>query len=201
MAKPASNENEVALFFRMTPESVAVLRNWQQPYLQITQSETNATTTKGQRVTLRVRRTETINGDGAVLYEGATKYRLPWDPKTLTSKCAEQEKVITEEDYALALPFGERLYQKRRFLFDLIPNLGAELDWYVDKSNMDYGEYCKMDINTPPEGFSPQMITGLLKHLPKHGIVIADLINPPWIQSKAIGQRIGELMEKRWNLL
>ena len=200
MGQTKSNENEVALFFAVDDASLERLKNWPGEYLQITQSETNAMTQNNSRITVRVRRTET-HPNGETVYEAATKYRLPYDPKTLTSKCIELEKVITEEEYALALPFGERLYQKRRFIFPLTDTVDAELDWYFDKTTKDFGRFCKLDINTPPEGFSPEQITALLKLLPNKGIVITDLINPPWKQSGKIKARIGALMETQWNLL
>lgn len=157
-------------------------------------------TQNNSRITVRVRRTET-HPNGETVYEAATKYRLPYDPKSLTSKCIELEKVITEDEYALALPFGERLYQKRRFIFPLTDTVDAELDWYFDKTTKDFGRFCKLDINTPPEGFGPEQITALLKLLPNKGIVITDLINPPWKQSGKIKARISALMETQWNLL
>lgn len=200
MGQTKSNENEVALFFAVDDASLERLKNWSGEYLQITQSETNAMTQNNSRITVRVRRTET-HPNGETVYEAATKYRLPYDPKSLTSKCIELEKVITEEEYALALPFGERLYQKRRFIFPLTDTVDAELDWYFDKTTKDFGRFCKLDINTPPEGFSPEQITALLKLLPNKGIVITDLINPPWKQSGKIKTRISALMETQWNLL
>lgn len=204
MGKKKSNENEVALFFKVDEETFQRLKTSNNEYLQITQSETNAMTSNNTRITVRVRRTETMlnrEEGGSTLYEAATKYRLPYDPNTLTSKCIELEKTITPEEYEMALPFGERLYQKRRYALDLGNGLVGELDWYFDKELNDFGYYCKMDINTPVEGFSPGQITALLKRLPGLGIVISDLINPPWVKSSSIKERIGELMEKRWNLI
>ncbi|QQV92130.1 hypothetical protein MOC16_gp315 [Klebsiella phage vB_KpM_FBKp24] len=206
MGKKKSNENEVAIFFKLDDASYLRLKDVKTNYLQITQSETNAMTQNNTRLTVRVRRTETFNGDlensaNVTLYEAATKYRLPYDPNTLTSRCIELEKVITQEEYEMALPFGERLYQKRRYAVDLGNGFVGELDWYFDKELNDFGYYCKLDINTPVEGLRPGQITTLLKNLPKIGIVISDLINPPWIKSNEIKNRISELMEKRWNLI
>lgn len=197
-----SNENEVALFFKVDDATFERLQNWPE-VLQLTQSETNAMTANKTRITVRVRRTERlVHGHSqSVVYEAATKYRLPYDPQSLTSKCIELEKEITEEEYALALPFGERLYQKRRLTFPLPGGLVGELDWYFDKTVNDFGHYCKLDINTPPGGLTPGQITGLLKQLPQAGIVISDLINPPWVQNDTIKQRIDSLMTDRWNLL
>ncbi len=205
MGNKKSNENEVAIFFKVDEASFRRLKESTGDYYQITQSETNALTTNNTRITVRVRRTEVFSESkdvaGQVVYEAATKYRLPYDAKTQTSRCIELEKVITPEEYEMALPFGERLYQKRRSLIDLGNGIIGELDWYFDKEENDFGRYCKLDINTPPEGFTTGQITALLKKLPDLGIVISELINPPWITSPRIKDRISELMEKRWNLL
>lgn len=163
-------------------------------------------TENGTRITVRVRRTEghcsnEDDPENHTTYEAATKYRLPYDPKSMTSRCIELEKIITPEEYEMALPFGERLYQKRRFIFPLIHNFIAELDWYVDKSTGDFARYCKMDINTSSTGLRPGQIVTLLKSLPEKGIIITDLINPPWVHSPKVKERISDLMEKQWNLV
>lgn len=196
MAK--SNENEMALFFAVDANTVIKFRE-RDTYLMITQSECYSNTASGMRITNRVRRTEHCGeGGGEIIHEAATKYRLPL--KNNVSRCVEIEKPITKEEYEMTLPFGEKIYQKRRFSFSL-DGYEADLDWYFEKETQDFGAYCKMDINIPAEGLSKGRTIALLKNLPSHGIVIQDLVNPPWLFNNNIKKRIDLLMNAKWNLL
>lgn len=195
MAK--SNENEIALFFGVTPETVERLKE-KTKYLMITQSECYSKTDKGLQLTNRVRRTEHVGeGESTVIYEAATKYRLP--NKDTVSRSIEIEKEISQDEYEMALPFGDRIYQKRRIVFSL-GGLEADLDWYFDKDTKDYGSYCKLDINTSAKGLSEGEVIALLKSLPQYGITISDLVNPPWVFSDGVKARLNQLMAVQWNL-
>lgn len=195
MAK--SNENEIALFFGVTPETVERLKA-KTKYLMITQSECYSKTDKGLQLTNRVRRTEHVGDEaGTIVYEAATKYRLP--NEGTVSRSIEIEKEISKDEYEMALPFGDRIYQKRRIVFSL-GGLEADLDWYFDKALNDFGSYCKLDVNTSAKGLSEGGVIALLKSLPQYGITISDLINPPWVFSDGVKTRIGQLMAVQWNL-
>lgn len=195
MAK--SNENEMAFFFAVDSATVSRFRDMKK-YLMITQSECYSNTSTGLRITNRVRRTELCGeGSGEVIFEAATKYALP--PKGGTARRVELEKAITQDEYEMTLPFGEKIYQKRRFVFK-IDGLDADLDWYFEKESQDFGAFCKLDINTPAEGLPKGRVIALLKALPSHGIVIQDLVNPPWLFSDGVKQRIDQLMNAQWNL-
>lgn len=193
-----SNENEIALYMYVTPETVELLRKMTD-YLIITQSEVQMTSDKNYRVTTRVRRTEN-NETKNVLFESAIKYRLPVKSDGVSS-CAEIENEITEEEYALALPFGERIYQKRRFLRSF-RGVELDIDWGFVKSLNDYGDIIKIDINVP-EGktLSTSFLISLLKNLPNMGITIKDLVNPPWKFNPKIKERITKIMTQEWNLI
>lgn len=192
-----SNENEIALFFKIDQASFDRLKA-RGEYLVITQSEVNSQTDNGTRMTNRVRRTEVIGAVPSVKFESATKYRLKMDA-SLTSRCVELEREISEDEFGMTLPFGERVYQKRRFIFNLGQYV-AELDWYVDRATKDFGLFCKLDVNVEGEPLTKGQITRLLQALPSQGIVISELINPPWVINGSIGKRIGQLMTETWNL-
>lgn len=194
MAK--SNENEIAFFFAADAATIERFKSWNE-YLSITQSECYSNTADGMRITNRVRRTESVGGEGGVIFEAATKYRLPL--KDGVSRCVEIEKPITEDEYAMTLPFGEKIYQKRRFVFS-VDGYAADLDWYFEKEKGDYGDFCKLDINLPEEGLPKSKIITLLKALPENGIVIKDLVNPPWVWGDHVRKRIDVLMNQTWNL-
>lgn len=196
MAK--SNENEVAFFFKITPETRQTLLEITK-YLIITQSEIQAIADGGLRITNRVRRTEAVDGASrGVIFEAATKYRFPGKSGDMTSRCLEREFQVSEEEYELALPFGERVYQKRRFCFDL-EGFECDLDWYTEKDSNDFSEWVKLDINVPAEGIEDSKLFLLLSKLPASGITIADLINPPGVYNDNIKKRISDLMQGSWN--
>lgn len=192
-----SNENEIALYLYVTPETIELLKK-RRDFLIITQSEVQMVSAKNYRVTTRVRRTEN-NETGEVIFESAIKYRMPVKEDGVSS-CVEIEKGITEEEYILALPFGERIYQKRRF-FDSFQGVEMDIDWGFVKSLNDYGDILKIDINVP-EGkeLSQSFLISLLKNLPKKGITVKDLVNPPWVFDKKIKDRISQIMGTEWNL-
>ncbi|ATA65625.1 hypothetical protein CPT_Moabite_020 [Serratia phage Moabite] len=198
MAK--SNENEVAFFFQITPETRQTLLETPD-YLIITQSEIQTVADNGLRLTNRVRRTEAVQAKTSVgvVFECATKYRFPGKPGDMTSRCLEREFQVSEEEYELALPFGERVYHKRRFSFNLA-GFEADLDWFVEKESNDFGEWVKLDINVPEEGITDSKLYQLLTKLPQSGITIANLINPPGIYNERIKSTISDLMQNTWNL-
>ncbi|UQT02895.1 hypothetical protein TOTORO_00320 [Serratia phage vB_SmaS-Totoro] len=197
MAK--SNENEVAFFFQITPETRQVLLETQN-YLIITQSEIQTTADTGLRLTNRVRRTEAVEASvsSGVLFECATKYRFPGKSGDMTSRCLEREFQVSEEEYELALPFGERVYHKRRYCFKL-DGFDADLDWFVEKESKDFGDWVKLDINVPEEGVTDAKLLQLLAKLPQTGITIANLINPPGVYNDRVKSTISDLMQNTWN--
>lgn len=193
-----SNENELAFFFKFDQKTYDFLKS-QERYLLLTQSEVNSTTKKGLRVTNRVRRTDYVGLGKETVFESATKYRLPLDENMISSS-VELEKVITEDEFKMSLPFGESLFVKRRIEFE-IAGYFAELDWYVEKESKDLGYFAKLDINVTSAGLTKEQKTYLLQSLPEIGITITDLINPPWVIDPAIGKRIGSLINDCWNLV
>lgn len=192
-----AKEAELCLFVMLGVGSKAMLNSKRGDSQYMIQAETNSTTDKGMRVTNRVRRTATFDERGEhkdVVYEQATKFRLPRTAGSINSECIETEVTIDEHGFRQVLAFAGNIHHKFRHAIPM-GELKIEIDHYVPPGEIYGGSFAKIDI----EGAEETGLSGIMELLRRHGITFVDVVNPPGVESDAIKQRIEQLMAVDYN--
>lgn len=184
-------EDEICLFVKLTPFAIGSLVPY--PFELMVQGDLNTTSGNGLRVTNRVRRTQ--EGDKPPVFTTATKFRLPRKSGSVSTRAPQVEFEISEDDFNTVMGACETRFLKRRYSIKLPSGVTAEIDRYMQNDH-EFSPYVKIDIENADEA----QIDIYLAELKDKGFHLAEIVNPPGVESPEIKEAIDALMSGDWNL-